>query len=68
MLGKHDDCLLPNNSSFLVVDVMHLIEDDPFYITDHLSAAIEIVSQNFCCHDHATGLRVHAHITCYYTD
>jgi len=63
MLWEHDDSLLPNNSSFLVVYVMDLIKNYPFYIPDHLGPSIKVVSQNLCCHDYARCLRIHRDIS-----
>ena len=34
MVWELDDNLLPNTTSLLVIDVMHLIENDPLNISD----------------------------------
>jgi len=36
VLWQHDDGLLPDDSSLFVVDVMHLVEDYPLDVSDHL--------------------------------
>ncbi len=59
MFGQHDDSLLPNHSSLLVVNVMNLIENYPFNVADHLCPSVQVVTQNLCCHDHACCLLVH---------
>jgi hypothetical protein len=63
MFWQHNNSFFPNNTSLLVVDVMYLIKNDPLNIPDHLCAAIEIVSQYFSGHDHATCLGIHAYIS-----
>ena len=68
VLWQHDDGFLPDNASLLIVDVVHLVEDDPLDVSDHLRPSVEVVSQDFSSHDHATCLGVHAHIACYDTD
>lgn len=61
---QHDNGLLPDNASLLIINVMDFVEDDPLNVSDHLCASVKIVSKNFCGHDHATCLLVHADVTC----
>lgn len=68
MLWQHDDCLLPHYTSLLVVYVMYLVEYHPLYVTDHLRAPIQIITEDLRCHYHTACLLVHAHITRYYAN
>ena len=52
----------------LGVNVVHLIEYNPFDISDHIGSSVQIVPENLSGHDDATGLWIHANITCDYTD
>jgi hypothetical protein len=63
MLGQHDDSLFPNNTSLFIVDVMDLIKDDPFDVPDHFGTTIQVVPENFSCHDNAGRLLVEGHVT-----
>jgi hypothetical protein len=63
MFWQHNNGFFPNHTSLLVIDVMHLIENDPLNVSDHLCAAIEIVPQDFSGHDHATRLGIHTHVS-----
>jgi len=67
MFGKHDNGLLPNHSSFGVVDIVHLVKNDPLNVSYHLSPSVQIVPQYFCSHDHTACLRIHCDITSYYS-
>lgn len=62
VLGQHDDGLLPDHASLLVVDVVHLVEDHPLDVPDHLRAPVQVVPQDLRSHDHAARLLVHAHV------
>ena len=67
MLRQHNNRLLPHHPSLGIVDVVHLIENDPFDVADHLRTAIELVTQDLGSHDNAGGLRVHRDVACYDT-
>lgn len=66
MIRQHYNRLFPYHSSLSIIDVMNLIENDPFYISYHLSPSVKIIPKNFSSHDDATSLGVHAHISRYY--
>jgi hypothetical protein len=65
---KHDNSLFPDDSSFLIVYVMHLIKYDPLNISYHFSSSIQIISQNFGCHDNARCLWIQGNISSYNSD
>lgn len=44
MLWQHNEGFLPDHSSLLVVDVVHLVEYHPFDITDHISPFVKAVA------------------------
>lgn len=60
---EHDEGFLPDHSSLLVVDVVHLVEYHPLDVADHVGTLVEAVSQNFCCHNHTTRFLVEGDIT-----
>ena len=59
---KHDDHLLPDDAALGVVDVVHLVEDDPLHVADEVRAAVQHRSQNFRGHDEARRVRLDAHV------
>ena len=63
MSRKHDDHLLPDNTSLSIVDVVHLIEDHPFDIADEVRTAIQHRSQNLGGHYETGRVRLNADIS-----
>lgn len=68
VVGQHDDTLFPYNSSFLVVDVVDLVEYDPFYVLDGVGSSIKHVSQYLCGHNQAGSVWLQVYVTCYDSD
>lgn len=49
--------LFPNHPAIGIVDVVHLVKDDPLDVPDHVGAAIEHGPEDFGRHNEAVGLR-----------
>mmetsp|Transcript_40497 Transcript_40497/g.95118 ORF Transcript_40497/g.95118 Transcript_40497/m.95118 type:complete len:400 (-) Transcript_40497:590-1789(-) len=45
VVGQHDDDLLPDHPTLGIVDVVHLVEDDPLDVPDQVGPPIEHASQ-----------------------
>jgi len=67
MLRKHNNGLLPYNSSLSIVYVMNLIEDDPLDISYHFSTSVQVITQNLGCHNDTASLRIHTYVSCHYS-
>lgn len=48
---QHNDRLLPNDSSFLVPHIVHLVKYDPFDFSNHFASSINHASKDFSSHD-----------------
>ena len=65
---KHDNSFFPNHTPFRIIYVMNFVENDPLNISDHFCSSVKVVSENLSSHNDATSMRVHADITCDYTN
>ncbi|RUS89107.1 hypothetical protein EGW08_003115, partial [Elysia chlorotica] len=63
VLGQHDEDFLPDHAPLAVVDVVHLVEDNPLKVT-HDVRAVKILPQNFCGHDEAGCSLVELYVPC----
>jgi hypothetical protein len=54
--------LFPDNAPLGIIDVMHLIKDDPLDVTDDVSALVEHRAQDLRRHDQAGRLGLDADI------
>ena len=63
VVGKHDDNFFPYYTSLGVVNVMHLIKDNPLDIPDKVSAAVEHTSEYFGSHDKVRPVWVDLHVS-----
>mmetsp|Transcript_16843 Transcript_16843/g.64133 ORF Transcript_16843/g.64133 Transcript_16843/m.64133 type:complete len:565 (-) Transcript_16843:922-2616(-) len=55
---EHDDHFFPDDASLAVVDVVHLVEDDPLQVAHKICPAIQHASQDLRRHHHARRVRV----------
>ena len=67
MFRKHDDSFFPDNTSFLIINIMNFIKNNPLNIPDHFSTSIQIIPKYFSSHDDTTSLLIHTDITSYYS-
>ena len=56
--------LLPDNAALRIVDIVHLVEDDPLDVPDDVSALVQHGPQDLRRHDEAGRLGLNAHIPC----
>ena len=62
---EHNDHFLPHHPSLRIVHVVHLVEDDPLYVSDGVAAAIQHAAQDLSGHNQTVCLWVHTHVPRY---
>ena len=63
MLRQHNDDFLPHDASLRIVDVMDLVEDDEFDVSDQVSSTVEHTSQDLGCHDQTACFRSYLYVS-----
>mmetsp|Transcript_5569 Transcript_5569/g.17068 ORF Transcript_5569/g.17068 Transcript_5569/m.17068 type:complete len:372 (+) Transcript_5569:2318-3433(+) len=63
MIRQHDDHLLPDHASLRVTDVVYLVEDHPFYVSNQICPLIEHRTKDLGCHNQAGTLLVNLNVT-----
>jgi hypothetical protein len=64
VVGKFDNDFFPDRASLFIVDVMHLVEDDPFDISDSGRVVVEHLLEDLGRHDQARGIIVQLNVAC----
>ncbi|KAI6756802.1 hypothetical protein HG530_011400 [Fusarium avenaceum] len=68
LVGKHDNGLLPDDTSYLVSHVVNLVKHDPSNFSHDLGTSIQHRSQNLSRHDQTTCCRVDSNISSHETN
>ena len=55
--------LLVAESHLCIIDIVHLVKDNPLYVSDNVCALVQHAAQDLCRHDQARSLRLDADIS-----